>query len=74
MTSYESGLWIRIHFFADPNQDPAAFLNAKHDPAAILMQIQIQFNKRRWFKITLTILIGSTALVEIRRQYHLSAI
>ena len=33
---YLPGLWIRIHFFADPY--PAVFLNADPDPAAFLIQ------------------------------------
>ena len=37
---YLPGLWIRIHFFADPY--PAVFLNADPDPAAFLMLIRIQ--------------------------------
>ena len=32
MEEFVPGLWIRIHFFADP--DPAVFLNADPDPAA----------------------------------------
>ena len=35
-----TGLWIRIHFSADP--DPAVLLNADPDRAAFLMRIRIQ--------------------------------
>ena len=38
MIHSESGLWIRINFFADP----AVFLNADPDQAALKMRIRIQ--------------------------------
>ena len=41
------GMWIRIHFFEDPDPDPAVLLNADPfpNPASFLMRIRIQLKK-----------------------------
>ena len=43
INTWQAGLWIRIHFFADPDQ--AVFLYADPDLAAVKMLIWIRLQK-----------------------------